>query len=58
MLFIEHLLELEALWLQKLSQAIDSSVVKNLPANAGDARDTGSVPESGRYPGVRNGNPL
>ena len=31
------------------------SVVKNLPANAGD---TGSVPESGRSPGEGNGNPL
>ena len=27
------------------------SVVKNLPANAGDARDTGSIPRSGRSPG-------
>jgi len=25
-------------------------VVKNLPANAGDIRDVGSVPGSGRYP--------
>ena len=31
------------------------SVVKNLPANAGDV---GSIPESGRSPGVGNGNPL
>ena len=34
------------------------SVVKNLPANAGDARDMGSIPESGRSPGVGNDNPL
>ena len=34
------------------------SVVKNLPANAGDTGDVGSVPESGRSPGVGNGNPL
>ena len=27
-------------------------MVKNLPANAGDARDTGSSPESERSPGV------
>ena len=27
------------------------AVVKNLPANAGDARDTGSIPGSGRFPG-------
>ena len=33
-------------------------VVKTLPANAGDARDTGSIPESGRSPEVGNGNPL
>ena len=33
-------------------------MVKNLPANAGDARDTGSVPGLGRSPGVGNDNPL
>ena len=33
-------------------------VVKNLPANAGDIRDTGSIPASGRFPGGRHGNPL
>ena len=33
-------------------------VVKNPPASAGDARDTGSVPGSGRSPGIGNGNPL
>ena len=33
-------------------------VVKNTPANAGDARDVSSIPESGRCPGRRNGNPL
>ena len=32
--------------------------IKNLPANAGDTRDAGSVPESGRSPAVGNGNPL
>ena len=32
--------------------------VKNLPANAGDIRDAGSIPGSGRSPGERNGNPL
>ena len=34
------------------------TVVKNPPANAGDARDTGSIPGSGRSPGVGNGTPL
>ena len=32
-------------------------MVKNLPANAGAAGDTGSVPESGRSPGGGHGNP-
>ena len=34
------------------------SVVKNLPANAGNARDAGSIPGSGRSPRVGNGNQL
>ena len=33
-------------------------VVKNLPANAGDIRDLGSSPGSGRSPGGGHGNPL
>ena len=33
-------------------------VVKNLPVNAGDARDAVLMPGSGRSPGVGNGNPL
>ena len=33
-------------------------VVKNLPANAEDRRDTGSIPELGRSPIGGNGNPL
>ena len=33
-------------------------VAKNLPANAGDIRDEGSVPQLGRSPGEGNGNPL
>ena len=31
-------------------------MVKNLPANAGDARDTVLIPGTGRSPGVENGN--
>ena len=34
------------------------TVVKNLPANAGDARDVGLIRGSGRFPGEGNGNPL
>ena len=33
-------------------------MVKNLPANAGDIRDMGSIPGSGRSPGGGHGNPL
>ena len=34
-----------------------AQLVKNLPANAGDTRDMGSITGSGRSPGVGNGNP-
>ena len=33
-------------------------VVKNPPANAGDVRDAGLIPGSGRYPGGGQGDPL
>ena len=33
-------------------------MVKNLPANAGDIRDGGLIPGSGRSPGGGNGNPF
>jgi len=39
----------------KASQVV--LVIKNPPANAGDRRHSGLIPESGRSPG-RNGNPL
>ena len=32
--------------------------VQNLPANAGDVKDAGSIPGSGRSPGEGNDNPL
>ena len=32
-------------------------MVKNPPANAGDVRDVGSTPGSGRSPGEGHGNP-
>ena len=34
------------------------TVIKHPLANTGDARDVGSIPESGRFPWVRNDNPL
>ena len=33
-------------------------MVKNPPANAGDLRDAGLIPGSGRSPGREHGNPL
>ena len=33
-------------------------VVKNLPTNAEDAKDAGSIPGLGTSPGEGNGNPL
>ena len=33
-------------------------MVKNPPANAGDIREVGSIPELGRSPGGGHGNPL
>ena len=33
-------------------------MIKNLPANAEDARDEDLIPGSGRAPGVGNGNPF
>ena len=45
------------LWLQlRISHVV--LVVKNLPANSGDIRDTGSIPGLGRSPVGGNGNPL
>ena len=34
------------------------TVVKNLPASAGDTGDVGLILGPGRSPGVENGNPL
>ena len=35
-----------------------AQLVKNPFAKAGDTRDTGSIPRSGRFLGGRNGNPF
>ena len=47
---------LTLMWECQFSQV--ALVVKNPPANPGDASDMVWIPESGRYPGVENGNPL
>ena len=36
----------------------DGTMIKNPPANAGDTKDSGFIPESGISPGGGNGNPL
>ena len=38
--------------------SVVAQLVKNPPANAGDKRDAGLIPESGRGPGGGHGNPL
>ena len=45
-----HFLPIISKWVAEL--------VKNLPANAGDARDTGLIPVLRRSPRTGNGNPL
>ena len=41
-----------------ISGFLGLAVVKNMPANAGDAGDLSLIPGSGRPPGEGNGNPL
>ena len=36
---------------------LDFYFLKNMPATAGDLRDTGSIPGLGRFPGEGNGYP-
>ena len=43
-------------WMNRASQAV--LVVKNLPGNAGDARDVDSIPGLRTSPGEEYGNPL
>ena len=44
---------MESIWASQVAQ-----VVKNPSANAGDVRDTGLIPGSGRSPGGEHGYPL
>ena len=45
-------------WVIRLRASQVVLVVKNPPANAGDAREAGSITASGRTPGGGNDNPL
>ena len=51
-MFLRFILLYVSMWASQVGL-----VVKNLPANAGDARDAGSIPRSGRCPGGGHGNP-
>ena len=55
---IPKILPLVIYCLVLLNSYPDGAVVRNLPANTGDTRDAGLIPESGRTTGVGNGNPL
>jgi len=52
------LLETETFFVSCRQGFPSGAVTKNLPANAGDARDRGLIPELGRPPGEGNGNLL
>ena len=53
---LDFLIEFERCQSKWASQMV--LVVKNPPANAGDAGDTGLIPGLGRSPGEEHGNPL
>ena len=58
---VQHMSEFPFLFKAEYYEIYASQVVlavKNPPANAGDARDTGLIPGSGRSPGEGHGNPL
>ena len=48
----------KVVWFYSPNTAQVTQVVKNPPANAGEAGDMGLIPRSGRYPGEENGNLL
>ena len=43
---------------ERSPERLGGAVVKNSPVNAGDARDMGLIPGSGRSPALGNGNSL
>ena len=49
----EKVLNIASYWVSQVAL-----VVKNPPANAGDIRDAGPIPGSGRSPGGGHGSPL
>ena len=47
-----------SIWASQVALVVKRKEKKNLPANAGDVSDVGSIPGLGRSPGEGNGNPL
>ena len=54
----DSLILLMSIRLKELKGFPGGSVAKNAPSNAGDVGDVGSIPVSGRSPGLQNGNLL
>ena len=46
----------ETEWKNRVRHSPVAQLIKNPPANAGDTRDVGSIPGSGRSPGEGSGN--
>ena len=58
-IIISLLIQLRIFFFSCISKTVQVAlVVKNLLATAGDAREAGSIPGSGRSPGGGHGNPL
>ena len=56
--FLKHSFRLLFSTVTDYGASLVAQMLKNLPANAGDARDTGLILGVGRSPGIGNGTPL
>ena len=56
--FLKHSFRLLFSTVTDYGASLVAQMLKNLPANAGDARDTGLIPRLERFPGEGNGNLL
>ena len=56
--FCPQILQMENSWGENKPSSLVAQLIKNPLANAGDLRDVGSIPGSGRSPGEGNGNAL
>ena len=55
---LDHVVVLLLVLLFSIVTVSQVALVKNSPASAGDIRDVGLIPGSGRAPGGGHGNPL